>query len=277
MSSKVDYLNVGCGKKFHPDWENIDMVSHSKHVRAYNLLKGFPYSDGQFQAVYHCQVLEHIPKESAADFIKECHRVLKANGILRVVVPDLENIMREYNRLLEENLNNPTKESEANYDWIMLEIYDQTIRNSTGGQMRNYLAQEKLVNPAYMAGRMGFVGAEIRKSDKKETTSEKMNRVIKETGLFGFLKLSGGLVKQKLLNTLLGEKYRVWSFRLGGEVHYWMYDRYSLTRLLKSVGFKDIQIKSPQTSDIPNFNTYELDVKGEMIYDPTSLFIEARK
>ena len=277
MSSKVDYLNVGCGKKFHPDWENIDMVSHSKHVRAYNLLKGFPYSDGQFQAVYHCQVLEHIPKESAADFIKECHRVLKANGILRVVVPDLENIMREYNRLLEENLNNPTKESEANYDWIMLEIYDQTIRNSTGGQMRNYLAQEKLVNPAYMAGRMGFVGAEIRKSDKKETTSEKMNRVIKETGLFGFLKLSGGLVKQKLLNTLLGEKYRVGSFRLGGEVHYWMYDRYSLTRLLKSVGFKDIQIKSPQTSDIPNFNTYELDVKGEMIYDPTSLFIEARK
>ncbi len=277
MSSKVDYLNVGCGKKFHPDWENIDMVSHSKHVRAYNLLKGFPYSDQQFQAVYHCQVLEHIPKESAATFLKECHRVLKTDGILRVVVPDLENIINEYKRLLDENLTNPTTASEANYDWIMLEIYDQTIRNNSGGQMREFLAQEKLADPDYMAGRMGFVGSEIRKSDQQESTPQKMNRVIKETGLFGFLKLSGGLAKQKILNLLLGEKYRVGSFRLGGEVHYWMYDRYSLTRLLKSVGFRDIQIKTPQTSDIPNFNAYELDVKKDMIYDPTSLFIEARK
>ncbi len=277
MSRKVDYLNVGCGKKFHPDWENIDMVSHSKHVRAYNLLKGFPYADNEFQAVYHCQVLEHIPKESAATFIKECYRVLKTDGILRVVVPDLENIMKEYHRLLQENLTNPTAASEANYDWIMLEIYDQTIRNNTGGQMREFLAQEKLTDPDYMAGRMGFVGSEIRKTTEQETTSQKMNRVIKETGLFGFLKLSGSMVKQKTLNLLLGEKYRVGSFRLGGEVHYWMYDRFSLTRLLKSVGFKDIQIKTPHTSDIPDFNNYELDVKNEMIYDPTSLFIEARK
>lgn len=51
-----------------------------------------------------------------------------------------------------------------------------------------------------------------------------------------------------------GKKYQVRSFRLGGEIHYWMYDRFSLSELLKEVGFSDIRIKSPDSSDIQNYS-----------------------
>ncbi len=40
--SKLNYLNVGCGNKFHKEWINVDMVSNSPHVKAYNLLGSSP-------------------------------------------------------------------------------------------------------------------------------------------------------------------------------------------------------------------------------------------
>lgn len=95
---KLNYLNVGCGGKFHKDWVNVDMTSNSKDVIVANLLKGIPFPDNSFDVVYHSQVLEHFPKEKARDFIKECFRVLKPDGIIRVVVPDLENIVNEYKK-----------------------------------------------------------------------------------------------------------------------------------------------------------------------------------
>ncbi len=147
--TKLDYLNVGCGNKFHKEWVNVDMISNSSYVMAYNFLKGIPLPNNQFDVVYHSQVLEHFPKEKAPDFISECFRVLKPNGIIRIVVPDLENIVKEYTKYLHENINNSNTQAEANYDWILLEMYDQTVRNYPGGQMAQFLKQADIVNEKY--------------------------------------------------------------------------------------------------------------------------------
>ena len=96
------------------------MVSHSPHVRQANLLKCIAYPTNQFDVVYHSQVLEHFPKDAAPDFIAECYRILKPGGILRIVLPDLQNIITEYQKQLAILKENPTPESQANYDWIML-------------------------------------------------------------------------------------------------------------------------------------------------------------
>jgi hypothetical protein len=79
--------------------------------------------------------------------------------------------------------------------------------------------------------------------------------------------------------TLLKESeyLQVGRFRLSGEIHYWMYDRYSLSRLLKDCGFREIKVKTPLDSDIPEWGKYELDIENGQIYDPTSLFMEAKK
>ena len=100
---KLNYLNLGCGKRYHKDWVNVDMYSDTPDVMAYNLLKGIPFSDNHFEVVYHAQVLEHSPKDDAPGFIKECFRVLKPGGVIRIVVPDLEGIVTEYLKYLKVN------------------------------------------------------------------------------------------------------------------------------------------------------------------------------
>ncbi|GHV68650.1 hypothetical protein FACS1894199_16220 [Bacteroidia bacterium] len=260
-------LNVGCGTKIHPDWVNIDMVSYSPKVKVVNLLKGIPFPDNFFDVVYHSQVLEHIPKEKAAAFIKECHRVLKPNGILRVVVPDLEDIVNEYKKTLNENLENPTEKSKSNYDWIMLELLDQMTRHYNGGLMATYLQQPKIVNEEYVMSRMGYVGRNFKKGNLKMALSSvtMFRKAVRFVLHKGFSKL------------FWSKATDVGNFRLGGEVHLWMYDRYSLAQLLSSCGFTEIAIKNPVESEIPEWQKYELDVKDGIVYDPTSLFMEAKK
>jgi predicted SAM-dependent methyltransferase len=238
-----------------------------------NLLKGIPFPDEKFEVLYHSQVLEHFPKEKAFDFMKECHRVLKNNGIIRVVVPDLENIIDEYKKYLNENIKNPSKETEANYDWILLELYDQTVRNNGGGQMGKYLQQDKMVNEQYVIDRIGYFG----RSGTKITLS-KPKDASKVKQIISFSKKPLGYAKRKIINLFLGEKYKSGNFRSGGEPHLWMYDRFSLSRLLKDVGFNDIKIKTIFESDIPNWNSYELELKDGLAYGtPNGLFIEAKK
>jgi predicted SAM-dependent methyltransferase len=276
MKGKLDYLNVGCGLKYHKDWINIDMYPDCSDIIYCNLLKGIPFPDEKFEVLYHSQVLEHFPKEKAFDFLKECHRVLKINGIIRVVVPDLENIVDEYKKQLNENLKNPSKETEANYDWILLEMYDQAVRNYSGGQMGKFLFQETMENEQYVIDRIGYFGRSGHKMplSKNNVVSKKTNTVL---GIIAFLKKAIKSAKGEIFYSSSGEKIKIGNFRLGGEPHMWMYDRYSLSRLLKDVGFRDIKVLNPFKSDIPNWNLFELDVKDGLIYGPRALFIEARK
>jgi predicted SAM-dependent methyltransferase len=280
MKEKLPYLNVGCGTKYHADWVNIDMYAKSTDVIRHNIVKGIPYPDNFFEIVYHSQVLEHIQKDKAHDFMKECYRVLKPGGMIRVVVPDLENIIDEYRNLLQRNLTDPGPLPEANYDWIMLELFDQTVRNYSGGLMTKYLRQDNLPNEQYILDRTGYVGRSIRdeyRSGIQTSALSKMKKKIQAVGILGFAKNIIAYAKQQVLCFILGEKYRIGDFRLSGEVHMWMYDRYSLGQLLHDSGFRDIEVKNPYESSIPDWGVYELDVKDGMIYDPTSLFMEARK
>jgi hypothetical protein len=67
-------------------------------------------------------------------------------------------------------------------------------------------------------------------------------------------------------------------FRLGGEVHQWMYDRYSLSCVLKEAGFCDPVIKTATTSRISDWNNNNLDSlpDGTMI-KPDLFSMEALK
>ena len=66
-------------------------------------------------------------------------------------------------------------------------------------------------------------------------------------------------------------------FRSSGEVHRWMYDQYSLKRVLERIGFIDIKICQAAESRIPSFNSYSFDVLDGVVRKPDSLFIEATK
>lgn len=75
--------------------------SMPRNIVTHDLRKGIPYPDDSVSAVYHSHVLEHIDRDQADGFVAEIHRVLRPGGIHRVVVPDLETLVRRYMHDLE--------------------------------------------------------------------------------------------------------------------------------------------------------------------------------
>ena len=63
-----------------------------------------------------------------------------------------------------------------------------------------------------------------------------------------------------------------------GELHRWMYDEYSLTRLLRDLGFDQVRRVTHLESEIPRWLEYRLDTEPDgRPYKPGSLFVECRK
>ena len=112
-------LNLGAGMQYRPGWINYDrsravMISRRPwlrrlmrlaghemqpwpaNTRSHDLTKGVPHSDQSVDVIYTSHFLEHIWLHQAQFFLQECHRVLKPRGLIRVVVPDLELVARNY-------------------------------------------------------------------------------------------------------------------------------------------------------------------------------------
>lgn len=280
----MQYLNIGCGNRYHKDWVNLDFVSNSSDVLAHNLLQGIPFDDNIFEVVYHSHVLEHFNKIDGQKLIEECYRVLKPNGIIRIAIPDLELIVGEYSKNLKLALEG-NSEAMHNYEWIMIEMYDQTIRNKSGGAMAEYIFREHIPNEDYIFGRIGEEGRHLRNNYLKSQTENKniaisISKNIKKKSFLRKIKteVKNYLFKQEIALYKNEKKLsELGKFRLGGEIHQWMYDRYSLGKLLESAGFTKIEVKSCYESNILEWNNFELESKNNIIYKPDSLFIEAKK
>ncbi|MGQ0810074.1 MAG: class I SAM-dependent methyltransferase [Nitrospiraceae bacterium] len=273
-------LNLGCGPRFHPAWTNIDTRSNSPHVLAHDCRDGIPFPEHSFDVVYHSHILEHFPKIEALRFLKECFRVARPGGIIRVAVPDLEGMARLYLCALDKAVSGDSQ-WQHNYDWLMLELYDQTVRDRSGGMVIEYLKQEPLPNEAFLFERSGGEMRRILEGMKTPSISQNhslslMQRLVRQ------LRMIPQKVRAHCLRTLLGyEGYvalEIGQFRLGGEVHQWMYDRYSLGRLLAQAGFQSVRRCGPSESQIPDWSTYHLDTEPDgSTYKPDSLYMEAVK
>ncbi len=277
MKENSSYLNVGCGKRFHSSWINIDVLPADPVVTHHDVTKGIPFENESLEVVYHSHVLEHIPKPQGEAFIGECYRVLKKGGILRVVVPDLEQIARNYLKFLEQNLKKPTPESKANYDWMMLEMYDQVVRNNSGGQMLSYLSK-KPINESFIISRLGdevrpLISGNSRNTSLKQKL-KKFFQMSSSAKVFFIKSLFGSILHRFLPGS---KYYKIGRFRQSGEIHQWMYDRYSLKNLLEENGFTQVKVCGANESAIANWSSYKLDADGDHVYKPDSLFIEGIK
>lgn len=273
-------LNLGCGSRFHPEFVNIDAVSSSPQVLACDLQKGIPFPDATFDVVYQSHLLEHFKKENALDFLKECYRVLKISGVIRLAVPDLEQIVRVYLDELEKALQRQ-EESERNYDWMVLELYDQAVRGRPGGAMLEYLKQESIPNEAFVCERIGIEARRIIDALKKGASASNRHDERPRNYVARLRSISRSFRARLLKVILSDEDYRaleIGRFRSTGEIHQWMYDRYSLGRILKRAGFQDPKAVRANESRIPGWTAYHLDTEPDgTVCKPDSLFMEAVK
>lgn len=117
-------LNLGCGLAVAPGWLNVDgslnalvanmppamhglvyrltgarqyyaeqeyrrLLSEHKFMH-HDLASGIPLTDGVADCIFSSHFLEHLFRKDADHLLRECYRVLKPGGILRISVPDLE-------------------------------------------------------------------------------------------------------------------------------------------------------------------------------------------
>ena len=262
----MKYLNLGCGATYSTDekWVNIDFNSYSKYVIGHNLLKGIPYEDDSFDLVYHSHILEHFNKEDGLLFLKECYRVLKPGGTIRIVVPNLEEIVKEYIRIFNLGIQDIfNEEIEEKYNWILLELFDQMIRKFPGGEMGKFLVKEDLKILDYIEDR---VGDEAVKYRNWYFSKQNKKTVVKRVSF-----------KEKIKSIFIKQKIVEYDFLNSGELHNWMYDQYSLTKMLHCLSFTEIKKTTGFESRILDWNNFDLDVLENKIRKPDSLFIEAIK
>jgi predicted SAM-dependent methyltransferase len=256
------YLNLGCGNKIHEDWINIDFTSTLGNVLKYNLLRSLPLEDGCVKYIYHSHVLEHFSESEGIAFLQECYRLLEDGGILRIVLPDLENIARAYVELINKKEEYSESDFYKYHHWFIIELFDQTVREYPGGAMK----ESFLVNDPSL----------------KEFINKRIGNIKVNEGLPVSVKKSLSYRIKRLITKILltEDEYKALNiglFRQRGEVHKWMYDKYSLTRLLFNIGFNLVELKSPNSSNIPLWESYEFDVKDNIVLNPTSLYLEATK
>jgi predicted SAM-dependent methyltransferase len=278
--SMTKFLNLGCGSRFHPDWTNIDFIATCPSVIVHNLTQGIPQPDDTFDVVYHSHVLEHFSKNQANVFIQECSRVLKPGGTLRVVIPDLERIAKIYLETLAQ-AQAGSSEAADNHHWMVIEMLDQSVRHHSGGDMANYLFQESIPNQAFVLERIGTEGKNLIETGKQQRNQPIDSSSNWFNSIYRFIRYPNcrrNALHKLFLNQSDYEALQIGRFRLSGEIHQWMYDRYSLTQLLKQSGLTEITPQTATTSKISNWQAFNLDTEPDgSTYKSDSLFMESTK
>lgn len=98
-------LNVGSfNQMFHYGWENIDVVpdlalfAHNwgYRYRQHDVRQGLPFCPtGSVDFIYSSHFLEHLTYDNGIKFLRECRRVMKPDGCIRLIVPDVARIWDE--------------------------------------------------------------------------------------------------------------------------------------------------------------------------------------
>ena len=79
-------LNLGCGRNQRKDAINVDVTAYPGVDEVVDLGKfRWPWRDNSVDGIYASHIIEHFPDQKP--FIKECLRVLKPGGFLRLNLP----------------------------------------------------------------------------------------------------------------------------------------------------------------------------------------------
>ena len=132
-------LNLGCGPVQPQEWINVDgslraflatklawldrllvrlgafrPTEYNRKTTTYlNLAKGLPYPDNSVACIYAGELWEHFEYADASRLTRECHRVLKPGGTLRVCVPDGPTFWGKYLDLYKSEMAKPAEQRNA--------------------------------------------------------------------------------------------------------------------------------------------------------------------
>lgn len=112
-------LNLGCGPQVVEGWINVDYALGARlattpvlgaaaralglfkmrwdpRIHIHDLTKTLPWADGTIDVCYTSHTVEHMSRDEGRHLVSEAYRVLRPGGVLRVVVPDLRDVVDRY-------------------------------------------------------------------------------------------------------------------------------------------------------------------------------------
>jgi predicted SAM-dependent methyltransferase len=90
-------LHLGCGPQILAGWVNLDNVKYPGIDRVLDVTRGLPFKDVSLIFAEH--FIEHLAYTDALNLLRECRRVLREDGILRLSTPNLDWVWMTHYRL----------------------------------------------------------------------------------------------------------------------------------------------------------------------------------
>ena len=272
------YINLGCGSVFVDDnkWTNLDYNSSTKAVKESDLLKHLPFSEETAQLIYASHFFEHIPYAKVNGFLREIFRILKPGGVVRLVLPDLEEMASSY-------LTFRKKGDHEKANFLILEIIDQCVRNTNGGELVRFYQKIKNNKNKYkhMIDFIHERNGEELKTDYLQKRNINDFFSLKLTKIFSIFYHRIKRYWTRAVLLALPFTFRTQNVSLSGigERHQWVWDFYTLKQRLEASGFTNVTKVSATTSAIKDFPFFPLDVdnQGRRRKGLESMYIEATK
>jgi len=142
-------LHLGAGPNIINGWFNTDVELRGKDVYFLDVSKRFPIEDQTFDYILSEHLIEHFTYQDGLCILKECYRVLKPGGTIRIATPDIDKIIglrsRDKNELqtryIKWHIDNFSPGINGNHDIFVINnafnafghkfLYDElTLRNS---------------------------------------------------------------------------------------------------------------------------------------------------
>jgi len=92
----VRALQLGAGPNALDGWLNTDIAPSRRGIAYLDATRPFPLEDETFDYVFSEHQIEHIEARHALPMLRECFRVLKPGGRLRIATPDLAVVIGLY-------------------------------------------------------------------------------------------------------------------------------------------------------------------------------------
>jgi predicted SAM-dependent methyltransferase len=89
------FLHIGSGGHHIDGWVNLDLAFDRGMTVCADASRSLPFRDGTIRRIFSEDFLEHLEVDHAVGVIRECRRVLRPDGAIRLVLPDLQAIVSD--------------------------------------------------------------------------------------------------------------------------------------------------------------------------------------
>ncbi len=89
-------INLGSGHFKLAGWVNVDLDRGSSPEVIADLAGALPFLSGAANFMHTEDFIDQLTLSQAAAFLRECHRILKPGGVIRVLTPDVEQLANLY-------------------------------------------------------------------------------------------------------------------------------------------------------------------------------------